>query len=60
MKKHLLLTAILACNFAAYAQNKIVTVTNLLPVDREFETVELTKKSLGLPSSAKLENYAVK
>ncbi|MCD0467142.1 DUF4861 family protein [Flavobacterium sp. ENC] len=60
MKKHLLLTAILACNFAAYAQNKIVTVTNLLPADREFETVELTKKSLGLPSSAKLENYAVK
>lgn len=60
MKKHLLLTAILACNFAAYAQNKIVTVTNLLPLDREFETVELTKKSLGLPSSAKLENYAVK
>lgn len=60
MKKHFLLTAILAANFAAYSQNKIVTITNSLPVDREFETVELTKKSLGLPSSAKLENYAVK
>lgn len=60
MKKHLLLSAILAANFAAYSQNKIVTVANSLPVDREFETVELTKKSLGLPSSAKLENYAVK
>lgn len=60
MKKHLLLSAILAANFAVYSQNKIITVTNSLPVDREFETVELTKKSLGLPSSAKLENYAVK
>lgn len=60
MKKHLLLTVILSAGFVAYSQNKIVTVTNPLPVDREFETVELTKKSLGLPSSAKLENYAVK
>ncbi|MRX38507.1 DUF4861 domain-containing protein [Flavobacterium sp. LC2016-23] len=60
MKKHLLLTVILSAGFVAYSQHKIVTVTNLLPVDREFETVELTKKSLGLPSSAKLENYAVK
>lgn len=60
MKKHLLLTVILSAGFVAYSQNKIVTVTNPLAVDREFETVELTKKSLGLPSSAKLENYAVK
>ncbi|MEO8532189.1 MAG: DUF4861 family protein [Flavobacterium sp.] len=60
MKKHLLLSAILAANFAAYSQNKIITVTNSLPVEREFETVELTKKVLGLPSSEKLENYAVK
>lgn len=60
MKKHLLLTVILAANFAVYSQNKIITVTNSLPMDREFETVELTKKSIGLPSSAKLENYAVK
>ncbi|MEO6177551.1 MAG: DUF4861 family protein [Flavobacterium circumlabens] len=60
MKKHLLFTAILASSFVLHSQNKIITVTNSLPVDREFETVELTKKSLGLPSSAKLENYAVK
>lgn len=42
------------------SQNKIITITNSLSVDREFETVELSKKSLGLPASAKLENYAVK
>ncbi|PWB27957.1 DUF4861 family protein [Flavobacterium sp. HTF] len=60
MKKHLLLTVILAGNFAIYSQNKIVTITNSLSVEREFETIELTKKILGLPSSAKLENYAVK
>lgn len=60
MKKHLLLTAILASSFAVHSQSKIVTVTNSLAVDREFETIELTKKSLGLPSSAKLEDYTVK
>ena len=60
MKKHLLLIAVLAGNFAVHSQNKIITVTNSLAVDREFETVELTKKSLGLPSSAKLEDFAIK
>lgn len=60
MKKHILLTAILASSFAMQSQNKIITITNSLSVDREFETVELSKKSLGLPASAKLENYAVK
>jgi hypothetical protein len=60
LKKHLLLIAILAGNLAMHSQNKIVTITNSLSADREFETVELTKKDLGLPSSAKLENYAVK
>ncbi|MFH7018427.1 DUF4861 family protein [Flavobacterium sp. FlaQc-47] len=60
MKKYLLFTAILASNFAVHSQNKMITVTNSLPVDREFETVELTKKSLELPSSVKLEDYTVK
>jgi len=60
LKKHLLLIAVLAGNFAVHSQNKIITVTNSLAVDREFETVELTKKSLGLPSSAKLEDFAIK
>jgi hypothetical protein len=60
LKKHLLLITILAGNLAMHSQNKIVTITNSLSADREFETVELTKKDLGLPASAKLENYAVK
>lgn len=60
MKKHFLFTAILVSGFVVHSQNKIITVTNSLPVDREFETIELTKKSLGLSVKAKLENYAVK
>ena len=60
MKKQILFTAILAAHFVASAQNKIITVTNPLPIEREFETVELTKKILGLPVEAKLENYVVK
>lgn len=60
MKKHLLFSAILAGSFTVQSQNKIITISNNLKVDREFETVELTKKSLGLASDAKLENYAVK
>ncbi|KAF2516220.1 DUF4861 domain-containing protein [Flavobacterium zhairuonense] len=60
MKKNLLLSVILTSNFAIYSQNKTITITNTLATDREFETVELTKKTLGLPNTAKLENYAVK
>ncbi|OXA90449.1 DUF4861 family protein [Flavobacterium hercynium] len=60
MKKHLLLTALLASSFAVQSQTKTITVTNSLAIDREFETIELTKKSLGLPATVKLENYAVK
>ncbi|HEY1196066.1 MAG TPA: DUF4861 domain-containing protein, partial [Flavobacterium sp.] len=60
MKKHLLLTTILAGSFAMQSQNKIVTISNNLKVDREFETIELTKKTLGLASDSKLENYVVK
>ncbi|MBF4507778.1 DUF4861 domain-containing protein [Flavobacterium sp. JLP] len=60
MKKPLLFIAILAANFAVQSQNKTITVINSLPVNREFETVELTKKSLGLPKSAKLENFSIK
>ncbi len=41
-------------------KNKIVTISNPLNIDREFETVELAKNSLGLKSSDKLEKYRVK
>ncbi|WKL49372.1 DUF4861 family protein [Flavobacterium pectinovorum] len=60
MKKYLLLTVILASNFVAHSQNKIITIINPLNIEREFETVELTKKSLGLPDAAKLEELAIK
>jgi hypothetical protein len=60
LKKYLLLTAFLAGNFAIYSQNKLIIVTNSLAVEREFETIELSKKELGLPNSAKLEEFAVK
>jgi hypothetical protein len=60
LKKYFLFSAILAGSFTVQSQNKIITISNNLKVDREFETVELTKESLGLASNAKLENYAVK
>lgn len=60
MKKHILFTAILASHFALHSQNKIITVTNSLAIDREFETVELSKKILRLNATEKLENYVVK
>ncbi|KQB40052.1 DUF4861 family protein [Flavobacterium aquidurense] len=60
MKKYILLGTILTGTFVIHAQNKIITVTNSISIDREYETVELTKKSLQLPSSAKLEDYTVK
>ena len=60
MKKHILLTTILASSFALHSQNKTITISNSLPVDREFETIELTKKTLGLPNSVKLEELTVK
>ena len=41
-------------------KNKIITISNPLNIDREFETVELSKTSLGLKSSDKLEKYRVK
>lgn len=50
----------MASNFVAHSQNKIITIINSLNIEREFETVELTKKSLGLPDAAKLEELAIK
>lgn len=60
LKKNLLFIAILAGTFTIQSQSKIITISNNLKVDREFETIELTKKSLGLTTDAKLENYVVK
>ena len=41
-------------------KNKTITISNSLNTYREFETVEITKTSLGLKSSDKLEKYRVK
>jgi len=60
LKKHILYLAILSGSLTAQSQNKIITVTNNLKVDREFETVELTKKALGLKDNVKLEEYYIK
>jgi hypothetical protein len=60
LKKNIFLTAILLSSLAVHSQNILIKVTNSLPVDREFETIELTKKTLGLDNSAKLENYIIK
>lgn len=60
MKKHILYLAILSSSLTAQSQNKIITVTNNLKVDREFETVELTKKALGLKDNVNLEEYYIK
>jgi len=41
-------------------KNKTITISNSLNTYREFETVEITKTTLGLKSSDKLEKYRVK
>lgn len=60
MKKQLFLITLLTGTLAIHSQNKTITVSNSLKIDREFETIELTKKSLGLEANAKLENYVIK
>lgn len=52
---------LLSTTLLSFSQkNKIITISNSLNTDREFETVELSKTSLGLKSSDKLEKYRVK
>ncbi len=62
MKLSNFFTAILlSTTLLSFSQkNKIITISNSLNTDREFETVELSKTSLGLKSSDKLEKYRVK
>jgi hypothetical protein len=56
-----ILAIMLMTTFLSFSQkNKIVTISNPLNIDREFETVEIAKNSLGLKSSDKLEKYRVK
>ena len=52
---------LLSTTLLSFSQkNKTITISNSLKIDREFETVEITKTSLGLKSSDKLEKYRVK
>lgn len=45
----------------SYAQNaKIITVSNDLNADREFETIELSKAVLGLKPTDELEKYGIR
>ncbi|GIQ61087.1 hypothetical protein Flavo103_42220 [Flavobacterium collinsii] len=60
MKKYILFTAILTSSIAVHSQNKIITVTNSLPMDREFETIDLTQKILDFPTGVKLEDFVIK
>ena len=57
----LVLSLFLLGSLLSYSQkSKIITITNPLKVDREFETVELSKNALGLKTSDVLEKYGVR
>jgi len=65
MRRHrLILTILAAGTFISYSQkaerNKIITVSNCLNVEREFETVSLSRESLAINSTDKLEQYGVR
>ena len=65
MRRHrLILTILVASTFVSYSQkverNKIITVSNCLNVEREFETVSLSRESLAINSTDKLEQYGVR
>ena len=56
-----ILAIMLMTTFLSFSQkNKIITISNPLNIDREFETVEISKTALGLQPSDKLEKYRVK
>ena len=52
---------LLTSTLFSYAQKaKIITISNPLKIDRAFETIELSKKALGLKSSDELEKYGIR
>ena len=56
-----IIALMLSSTLLSYAQkSKIITISNPLKIDREFETVELSKSALGLKTSDILEKYRVK
>jgi hypothetical protein len=59
VKKNHFLLLLLSIITLAQAQNKTITVSNPLAIEREFETIALTKKFLGLKESDDFRKYAL-
>ena len=58
---HGIVVLMLSSTLFSYAQkSKIITISNPLKIDREFETVEIAKKTLGLKSSDLLDKYGIR
>ncbi len=56
-----ILALMLSSTYLLYSQkSKIITISNPLKIDREFETVEVSKSVLGLKASEKLEKFRVR
>jgi hypothetical protein len=61
MKTNKILSLFFLVTVLSYSQNvKIITVSNVLNTDREFETIELSKAALGLKISDVLEKYGIR
>ncbi len=58
--KNVILLFFLATFFSYAQKSKIITVSNALNADREFETIELSKAALGLTPNDVLENYRIR
>jgi hypothetical protein len=56
-----ILALMLSSTYLLYSQkSKIITISNPLKIDREFETVEVSKSVLGLKASETLEKFRVR
>ena len=61
MKTNKVILLFFFATLLSYSQkNKIISVSNELNVDREFETIELTKPALGLKITEVLEKYGIR
>lgn len=62
--QRLVIFLMVTATFSSYSQklekNKTIIVSNSLNIEREFETVSLSKKWLGLNSSDKLEQFGIR
>ena len=56
-----ILALMLSSTYLLYSQkSKIITISNPLKIDREYETVEVSKSVLGLKASETLEKFRVR